>query len=796
VVTVKELFRDVWPDDHRLENPAMIYPRISVIRRLLHDSGKIVVTERGSEAGYRMNVGAIDADMYTFESLVNESSTDNLDTTADRLNRALELWTDRPLLGLGGSGFVGQYIEELTTLRDLAASGLVNACRQLGRSDEAIRTINRLLAIHPDDAELRILLKQARTDAAPEPMGGRPAGSLPTIWNVPIRTAGFLPRPHVLARVREHLAAGRVVLTGLQGVGKTRLAVEYAHQFADSYDLVWWVDAERADIGDQLGQLAVRAQTIEAQAHTTARVEAAKAYLRHLGESRWLVIFDNVEDRQAIWEHIPDGNGHILLTSRSPHWMETAKPVPVDVFSRAESMQLLQQWLPDASKVEADALAERLGDLALSLAQAAGLIAMEHLSIAEYLARLPDNPPPGQDLFYRGSHSAAVRVSMQQVHATDSRAANIMRQCALLAPEVVPMSIVDPDGDGRSSLTRLSQLGLVRIYADGIQLHRLTMAAVAADLTTDERTTIREELARRVARISPHETDDAATWPQWRLLMPHLTALDPATTQVGALRDVTARAVRHLLVRGDIHAGHELARPVYAAWCERLGPDHAQTLRMATRLAMARYMTGDLEGARQLRQDTLIRQRVVLGLDHPDTLQTAQTHYLDLLMVDPAAARDLLVDTLERQRRVLGEDHTETFQSTRFLAASMHQLGQTADAATLVEASLPRQRQSLGDTHPFTLQTASDLAEYWAAIGKLAQASTLARDTLTRQHNAFGESNRDALGTAGTLARVLHRQGAHGLAASLARDTIERAQRLPSDDQLRSLIESLRDIAQ
>jgi transcriptional regulator with XRE-family HTH domain len=79
--------------------------------------------------------------------------------------------------------------------------------------------------------------------------GRRLVGAMPGLWNIPARNLAFTGREDLLAAVRERLQAGHAVvvqaLHGMGGVGKTQLAAEYAHRFADGYDLAWWINAEQ-----------------------------------------------------------------------------------------------------------------------------------------------------------------------------------------------------------------------------------------------------------------------------------------------------------------------------------------------------------------------------------------------------------------------------------------------------------------------------------------------------------------------------------------------------------------------
>ena len=89
-----------------------------------------------------------------------------------------------------------------------------------------------------------------RSVGADEPHRPRFPSSPPPVWKVPPRNATFTGRGITLEKVRNGLAATPTVvvpqaLFGLGGVGKTQVALEYAHRFAANYDVVWWISAEQ-----------------------------------------------------------------------------------------------------------------------------------------------------------------------------------------------------------------------------------------------------------------------------------------------------------------------------------------------------------------------------------------------------------------------------------------------------------------------------------------------------------------------------------------------------------------------
>jgi hypothetical protein len=641
-----------------------------------------------------------------------------------------------------------------------------------------------------------------------QPRKGRdplPPGSVLRVWSIPARNPGFTGRDGLLAAVRARLLGGdRAVVQALQGqagVGKTQLAIEYAHRFADGYDLAWWVNSGQAGlIGDKFAALGRALGCVQREASTEVVRVAVLGELRERG--RWLVVFDNAENPDDIVGWLPGGGGHVLITSRERRWAEIAMPVEVDVLARAESAAILQARVAGLSEADADRLADELGDLPLAIAQAAGFMAESGTPATQYLdllrtqaGQLLAEGAPGP---YPQSLAAATQLIAHRLDRKDPAAAQLASMCAFLGPEPIPEELFTSATDQlpgelaaraasplawRQTIAHLARQSLARVDQRGLVMHRLTQAILRDRLTPDQAAATRERSEGVLAASDPANPANPVTWPQWAQLMPHLLASELAAADNPNLRWMACNACWYLLARGDTRTGHDLASDLHQHWRERLGEDHEHTLATVTYLGWALWSMGRYAEARDLDQDTLERRSRVLGEDHPDTLRSASGLAFDLRSLrEVGAARELDQDTLERRRRVLGEDHPDTLASANNLAEDLRPLGEVGAARELDQDTLERRRRVLGEDHPETLQSASGLASDLRPQGEVGAARELDQDTLERRRRVLGEDHPDTLISASNFAADLRKLGEYQAARELDEDTLERRRRVLGED--------------
>ena len=247
-----------------------------------------------------------------------------------------------------------------------------------------VGSVPKLASAFQDRLDLRKLVVSAR-----EGRGGVVlVNTIPAVNSGDLLSAAGLPR----ASSTEQTGASRVqsgvqhgfssaqVLSGIGGTGKTQLAAWYARQaIAKDTQLVVWVSA--VDVAGVIGAYASAAvrlglppQPLVIDASqmppdvTPPEVsgrrnveDQARLFLDWLStaDKSWLVVLDDITDPQQVLPWWPDshtGTGWVLATTRRRDAVLTGGGrtlIPVDTYTRKESISYLTQRLPDEGATDA-----------------------------------------------------------------------------------------------------------------------------------------------------------------------------------------------------------------------------------------------------------------------------------------------------------------------------------------------------------------------------------------------------------------------------------------------------------
>jgi tetratricopeptide (TPR) repeat protein len=543
-------------------------------------------------------------------------------------------------------------------------------------------------------------------------------------------------------------------VTGLGGVGKSQLAVEFVHRYGQFFaGGAFWlsfadpqgVPAEIAACGG-VGYLELRPDFAGLSLEEQVRLVLG-AWQSPLPR---LLIFDNCEETGSLatWRP-PTGGCRILVTSRCADWDPAlgVQTLPLDVLPRAQSVALLGRFRPDwpADDATLHTITAELGDLPLALHLAGNFLrAYRHAPFGTpkaYVTQLsqekilehPSLTGEGATFSPTGHEQHVARtfgVSYTQLNVADpldARALALLARVAYFAPgELIPRDLLlatlqQTDADFQTALqdekalARLVALGLVEEEAEGaLRMHRLLTRFVRA-LSGDA-----------AAQASVEDT---------------LLDVFRRVEQSGTLIDAR-RLEAHMRAAADLAIPRRDERAV--ALCHHLG----NYLRLAA----------DYTGAQYYLEHALAVHEALLGKDHPETaLDLNDLGYVLYHRRDYAGARAYLERALplwEQQR-----DDANMAATLDNLAQLHNAEGDSVGALERHKAALTIREQVVGPTDTRTAVTLHGIGQLLMKQGDLAGARQYHERGLAIRERLFRKPHRSTAASLTMLAVVLQRQG-------------------------------------
>ncbi|MFJ6194602.1 AfsR/SARP family transcriptional regulator [Micromonospora sp. NPDC092111] len=439
VVPVDRLIDLVWGQTPPRSARGTVQALVSRLRAALRRAG-LPVELVGQDPGYLLRVDPLAVDAHRFTALTAQARAAGDDTAVDLFDQALALWRGEPLADVADEQVRHRLCAGLREARWAAVEDRADVLLRQGRSRQVAGELADPVARHPDRQRLvgQLMLalhREGRADRAlatyrqvrdrlADELGLDPAPALRRLEEgilradpaldrpadevdpggeavtVPARPAalphgipGFAGRDAELARLDAGLAEPATgtriwVVSGTAGVGKTALAVHWAHRVRAAFpdgqlhlDLRGFdPDREPVPPGAALAQL-LTALGVDCRAMPDEPDGRAALFRSLLAGQDVLLVLDNARDAGQVLPLIPS-SGTVVVTSR--HRLGElvvragARTLPLDVLTPVESVRLLATLLGEAAvRAEPTAAAElaRLcGHLPLALRIAAANI--------------------------------------------------------------------------------------------------------------------------------------------------------------------------------------------------------------------------------------------------------------------------------------------------------------------------------------------------------------------------------------------------------------------------------------
>jgi tetratricopeptide (TPR) repeat protein len=607
-------------------------------------------------------------------------------------------------------------------------------------------------------------------------------------WNLPLsRNLFFVGREEIIKQLRNELKTkDKVALSGIPGVGKTQIALEYAYRYGKNYRAVLWSRAENKEtlVSSFLSIARLLNLPEKDDQEKDQIIQAVKKWLSKY--DRWLLVFDNVDDLPLVRDFIPiEIKGHILLTTRAQTMGGMAQRISITPMIPTDGARYLlyrSGILSSKSAVDtakgnvqaklAECLSIELGGLPLALDQAGAFMEENSIAPDEYLSLYKEE---GKQLRQeRGQHDTASQGHSKSVTITftlafrklidiNPAAAELLRLCAFLYPEQIPENVLLESakdlGEALSSAaankmdwinTRQAacRFSLLKREIDNksLNIHRVVQSVLKDEMNKD----IQKKWAKRAIRIINRGFPDTSfeNWPDCERL------ISQARTCASLIVDwkfAFPEAGRLLIAladynhyRGRYGEAETLYNYAIGVREKIYGKNHPKVGTCINNLAVLYYRKGRYEEAERLYKKDIDIQKQCFGTDHQN-VGTAMNNLAEIYRLQGKydEAEDLYRRALEIIDKTLGTNHPNTADILNNMGLLFWHEARYNEAEQLCKRALAIRYEALESGHPAIADSLTNLASIYRDQNKFVEAEPLFRRALELRKEILGSKHPD-----------------------------------------------------
>ncbi|KAL2886965.1 putative acyl transferase acyl hydrolase lysophospholipase [Ceratocystis lukuohia] len=582
------------------------------------------------------------------------------------------------------------------------------------------------------------------------------------VYRIPLKeNLKFVGRQDVLSNLDDKLFTDtgfhQIALVALGGMGKTQVALKFAYTVKAKYPdySVFWLTAASMDgFRNSCKELTAELE-IETSDSEDPRL-LVKNYLDANVCGKWLLILDNVDDDSLfdvddkdnrISSFLPQSEkGRILFTTRSTKvsWLAAQNDkIELGEMSSDDLTTILISGVRGHSygshvqhEVQINELLNELCHLPLAVAQAADYMAVNQISIVQYLQLLRESNEGKIELLrhrYRdnvhidssqGAVATTWHITFRKIEKDSPDAVELLRFIAKVEAKAIPLSML-PGPEKTKPM--LEAIGLLLSYGflhkqntpgifDMHSLVHLTAQLWFKGLEDEEDYML--TVVHHMTSIFP--SDEWENRVLWRQYLTHaLRVIKIEKSLDESIAELEFKVSCCLLNDGNYQEAVRMLEDVVKTREKALAGDHPSRLASQYELALAYHRHGEIKKAVSMIKHVVETTEKALAADHPSRL-TYQHELAAAYLAhgQTGKAVSMLEHVVKTREKALAVGHPDRLASQHELAQAYYKHGQIEKAVSMLEHVVETEEKALVVDHPLRLTSQYELARAYYANNK------------------------------------------------------------------------------